>query len=566
MTASRKYRSPLMSTARQAAMIIAAVSGIFSIAVSALLVVNYATVTAADHLNSPTLETLQTKLAQSPGDKDLKQEIRDRDLVERKAFFGSASRVRTGSLMLLAGAILFLASMKTAAELDQRLPSPTPSEEGQDPANRYAAARKMVVCFGVALVALLLLLSLSAPTPINPESTGTTDPVSDIDLPSNNWACFRGPGGNAIAHFTNAPTFWDGKTGKNILWKSPIPLPGFNSPIVWKNRIFLAGADDKTKEIYAFDATTGEELWRRCIAGIEGSPSEIPDVLSETGHAAATMTTDGKRVFAIFSNGDLICLDIDGTPIWSYALGIPQNIYGHSSSLIMYNHLLIVQFDCSNDARLLAFNGKTGEIVWDHSRATEISWASPILVNTGNRTELILNSLPFVSGHNPASGRELWSVECMDGDVAPSPAYNNGFVYVTSEYAVTAGIKLGETPAVIWEYENDLPDVSSPLATGNIVLTASSAGVITCLNAIDGTLHWMEEFDDGFYSSPVLVGDNVYLMDMTGLMRIFKASSEYQLLGQCELGEPSTCTPAFLDGRMYIRTEKNLYCIANERN
>jgi outer membrane protein assembly factor BamB len=562
MTPASKYKKPSLGTLRQAATIVAVVSGLFSLIVSILLVMNYSRTTAEDPMNAPKLESLRGRFAANPDDKDLRDQVRQRDLTERRSFFTRQARNRTGALMLLISMGIFLASLKTASELEQRLPSPTPSQNGEDPAIRYSSARKMVAIFGIALASALLLLSLMTPDPIPLESESSPNVVT-ASLPSENWPCFRGPEGNAVAHYTNVPTSWNGKTGENILWKTPIPLPGVNSPIVWENRIFISGADGKTKEVYAFDANTGEMLWRRCITGIPGSPSGIPEILEDTGHAAPTMATDGERVFAIFSNGDLVCLDLKGTPIWSHALGMPNNMYGHSSSLITYHHLLIVQFDDGDAPRLTAFNTKTGEIVWEHVRPATMSWASPILVRIEGRPQLILNSLPIVSGHNPATGKENWSVECMDGDVAPSPVYHDGFIYVTSEAAVTAGIQLGAQPSVVWEYENDLPDTSSPAAAHGLVFTASSGGVITCLDAKDGTLHWSKEYDEGFYSSPVVVGDNIYLMDMTGLMRIFKVSKEYQLLAECELGEPSTCTPAFLDNRIYIRTKKHLYGITN---
>ena len=105
------------------------------------------------------------------------------------------------------------------------------------------------------------------------------------------------------------------------------------------------------------------------------------------------------------------------------------------------------------------------------------------------------------------------------------------------------------------------PDVSSPLATDRLLFVATSYGIITCIDSKDGTVLWFEEFEDGFYASPILVGQRIYLMDMTGVMRIFEAAEEFVPIGNPPLGEPSLCTPAFLDGRIYIRGTKNLYCI-----
>ena len=55
-----------------------------------------------------------------------------------------------------------------------------------------------------------------------------------------NFPSFRGPGGNAIAYQKNIPNEWDGASGKNILWKQPVPIHAYNSPVIWGNKLFLS--------------------------------------------------------------------------------------------------------------------------------------------------------------------------------------------------------------------------------------------------------------------------------------------------------------------------------------
>ena len=116
----------------------------------------------------------------------------------------------------------------------------------------------------------------------------------------------------------------------------------------------VSGADLEGQEVYCFDRNTGELLWQKPVVGIPGSPEEPPDVSFDTGYAAPTMTTDGIHVFAIFATGDLVCLNFKGERIWALNLGVPQNHYGHSSSLIIYRNLLIIQYDHDGGARLIA--------------------------------------------------------------------------------------------------------------------------------------------------------------------------------------------------------------------
>ena len=225
---------------------------------------------------------------------------------------------------------------------------------------------------------------------------------------------------------------------------------------------------------------------------------------------------------------------------------------------------MLVQYDQNTGGHLIALKAESGDPVYDAPRDVQISWASPILVDTGKRAEIILNSNPSVISYDPLTGQELWNVQCMMGEVAPSLSYADGMVYAVNEYARLAGIELGTTPEVAWEFDDDLSEVSSPVAAEDYLFVAASWGTVSCFNRKTGERHWYHDFDDGFYSSPILVGDNVYLIDMQGVMMIFKADKEFQLINRCELGERAVATPAYMNGRIFIRGVKHLFCIGSK--
>ena len=393
------------------------------------------------------------------------------------------------------------------------------------------------------------------------ESPGEASQIPGIEEIRKNWPNFRGPEGIGLVYNITAPTQWDGKSGENILWKIEIPVPGFNSPVIWGKKLFLSGADHTTQVVYCIDADTGEILWQTELNDISGSPDRRPDNSEDTGFAAPTMATDGLRVFVIFGTGDVACLDFEGNRIWANNLGVPVNHYGHSSSLITYRNLLLIQYDQNSGGHLIALKTDTGDQVYDQPRDTEISWASPIVVNTGNRHEIILNSNPDVVSYDPLTGQELWRIDCMSGEVAPSLAYADGIVFAVNEYAKLAAIKPDGTPKILWESEDDLSEISSPVATGDFVFVATSYGTVSCYDSKKGERYWFEDLPKGFYSSPILAGDNVYLMDLAGTMYIFKTEKEFILVNTCELGESAVTIPAFMHNRIYIRGLKNLYCI-----
>ena len=122
-------------------------------------------------------------------------------------------------------------------------------------------------------------------------------------------------------------------------------------------------------------------------------------------------------------------------------------------------------------------------------------------------------------------------------------------------------IKIGETPEIIWESDEYLSDVPSPVAHNGLLFIATSYGVIACYDAKTGEKYWEAEFDNGFYSSPMLADGKIYLMDMEGIMHIFKANKEYEQIAESPIGEKGMTTPAFSNGRIYIRGNENLFCI-----
>ncbi len=114
---------------------------------------------------------------------------------------------------------------------------------------------------------------------------------------------------------------FDGPSGRNILWKVNVPLPGNNSPVIWGDKLFLSGADVQKREIYCFDRYGGKLLWTAPVDNIQGSPASTPKVTDDTGLAASSLATDGRYVFGIFANGDIMAADMKGNRVWAHNPG-----------------------------------------------------------------------------------------------------------------------------------------------------------------------------------------------------------------------------------------------------
>ena len=217
---------------------------------------------------------------------------------------------------------------------------------------------------------------------------------------------------------------WNGSTGENIKWKVAFSKPGFNSPVIWGDKIFISGGDAQSRMVACYNRHTGQLLWEKEVKDIPGSPASPPRVTEDTGLAAPTMAVDGNRVYAIFATGDVVAFDLDGNKVWGRNLGVPNNHYGHSSSLQVWGNKLVVQYDTNSSGRMLALNTATGETIWDVERPVHISWASPALIEVDGKIQVVTTSDPYVSGHDLETGAELWKVEAMMGEVAPSVAYD----------------------------------------------------------------------------------------------------------------------------------------------
>jgi len=567
---------------------------------------NYFQLSTNDPIESETLKALVERIKSDPNNEQLLGEIRAFDLMARKAYFTSKWQIETGGILLLLGAIVIVISLRYYFSATSKIDEPKEAKIHENTARILSS--KWILGFGILLIVFALgasFLSVNQLDKYNPALTAATDSVavsqenieivdlsasatdstsastvpdsaadsttsaapnqvalkipslSEIKKQSNS---FRGPLGNGYWPSKNIPSSWDIAAGTNIKWKVKVPKKGYNSPVIWGDKLFISGADATERWLYCHDRNSGKLLWQHQANNIAGSPATPPKTTDDTGLAAPSVTTDGNLVVALFGTGDIVACDFSGNRIWAKNLGVPANHYGHSSSLIYWKGKVIIQYDTNKGGKLMALDFATGNSVWEIQRTSHISWASPILAEIGGKMQVITSTEPSVAGYDAETGKELWKNDCMMGEVGPSPAFGNGLVFAANEYATLAAID-PTNGSKVWESNEYLPEVASPVAAEGLLIIATSYGMVACYDAKTGTKNWENDFGEGFYSSPVAADGKLFATDMKGVVHIMKLSTQAEKIADIPTGEKVMSTLAFSDGCVYIRGVENLYCV-----
>jgi outer membrane protein assembly factor BamB len=561
-------------------------AGICSVALVVLLTFHIRS-RVDDPLQSPQLAALRQKLLAEPKNEALKQEIRVLDLALRQRHARLVSVYAFGGWLLLAGGGLLVWSAKARARL---LTTPPTPERSADAAERAAEAARLARwvagTVGLALAGVLLYVSLPAqsPLPANPADTQKLlarlrgEGTETVDLPSPaefaaNWPRFLGPAGNAFVSNATFALRFDLTNSAGLRWQTPLTAPGFNSPLIWSNRVFLSGGDATNRSVLAFDLATGKPAWDRPVTNVPGSPAQPPEIPESTGFAASTMATDGRRVYALFANGDLAAFALDGTPAWSKNLGVPHNQYGHAISLATWQGRVIVQYDQAepeeNLSKLIALEGATGRVVWQKPRPVGASWASPVAFNAAGKGQITTLAGELVITYNAADGNELWRAKLLSGEITPSPMFLNGLVIAASPSDRLFALRpdgAGDVTKshLAWESDENVPDVTSPASNGELVFTVLSHGVVTCYDFKDGKKLWEHELGFDVNASPTIAGDRVYLFGTKGPVVVVEAGRAAKELARFDLGEGVFASPAMAQGVMVVRTAKRLFCVGPE--
>jgi outer membrane protein assembly factor BamB len=404
------------------------------------------------------------------------------------------------------------------------------------------------------------------------------------DAPAN-WHRWRGPDASGVALQGNPPLEWDGE--KNVKWKVAIEGRGSASPIVWGDKLFILtavdtgkkteGADEKAKNIHQFkvlclNRNTGETIWEK--VAIETTPHEQ---LHETNtYASGSPTTDGEHLWVSFGSFGIYCYDLDGNPKWDRDLGdmTTRNQFGEGVSPTIHGDTLIINWDQEKDSKIFALNALTGETKWEKPRNEVTSWNTPIVVEGGGKTQVVVNGTTRSRGYDIDNGDVIWECGGQMTNAIASPVVLGNVVYCmtgfrgNAVYAIpldAVGDITGADDKVVWKSDKSGPYVPSPLLYGDrLYFCKMSNNVISCLDAKTGEALIDQKRVEGLkemYASPVGAAGRIYFTGRDGTTVVIRHADELEVLATNKLGEPVDATPAIVGDTIYIRSDKNLYCI-----
>jgi outer membrane protein assembly factor BamB len=404
--------------------------------------------------------------------------------------------------------------------------------------------------------------------------------LAGSELQAENWPQFRGPTAQGTSTETNVPLWWTAT--ENVAWRTPIPGESWSSPIVWVDRVFVTTATEGgiSCRVLALDRVTGSILWNKEVFRQQRRRKEVRNT-----YATPTPATDGARVYACFGDGSFVALNFAGEVVWTNRDYPFYSQHGLGTSPILHAGLLIMARDGSSEGEdkslgwqkpwdqsfILALDAQTGKERWRARRGlSRISHGVPALWEQDGKVRIVSEAGDVVQGFDAQTGERLWSSEVIGEGKVPSTVIGEGLVFTAGGWGGKESIKafrlggsgeLKET-RLVWQQKKGMPKVPSMLYVQPHLFAVTDGGMATCLKAATGEVVWQARLGGNFSASPLFGDGRVYFLGDSGETTVIEAGPEFKVLAMNPLGEKVQASMAISQHHCFIRTDKNLVCIA----
>jgi outer membrane protein assembly factor BamB len=397
------------------------------------------------------------------------------------------------------------------------------------------------------------------------------------------WPQWRGPHASGVSRSATPPIEWG--EGKNIRWKIDLPGRGASTPVIWGDRVYVStavpvgGTGARAQHrflVMAVNRQDGKVVWQHTAreeAPHEGTHQEFGTM------ASASAVTDGQHVIASFESRGIYALDMNGKLVWQKDLGdkTMRNEFGEGSSPALYKDKLFIVWDHQGESFIVALNKATGAELWRSKRDEIDSWATPLVVESGGKAQVVTGAMRRVRAYDSDTGAVVWETGGLTMNPIPSPVSADGLVFLMSGFrgnslkAIQFGDAKGDitgTPNVVWSLDRDTPYVPSPLLyDGVLYFLKSNNGLLSAFEAKTGKpLYQAQRIDalPSVFASPVGAAGRVYLVGQQGTAVVLKHGPSLEVLATNTLKDKFDASPALVDREMYLRGYENLYCVAEK--
>lgn len=406
--------------------------------------------------------------------------------------------------------------------------------------------------------------------------------VLTLNLSAEDWPEFRGPTADGHSVAAGLPVNWS--MDRNVLWKRAISGLAWSSPIVLGDRIYLTTSVPDGEELgpsqslraLCLNGGSGAAEWDVEVFHQQATDPRIDKVHRKNSHASATPVTDGKHLYVHFGTHGTACLTLDGKVVWKNQQLKYTPVHGNGGSPVLVDGLLVVSCDGGDIEFIAALDQKTGDIRWKTDRTAthlrkKFAFGTPLVISVEGRMQIVSQGAGAVYAYEPSDGSVLWKVDYADGySVVPRPVFAHGLVYVSSGFDKAKLLAIDPTGKgditethVKWVLTKGAPHTPSPLVVGDELYVVSDGGVLTCVDAESGEIHYQERLGGKFSASPLFADGKIYVQAEEGEGIVFRPGTEFEELSRNQLEARTFASYAVFDSSLLIRSEEHLYRIAD---
>ena len=397
---------------------------------------------------------------------------------------------------------------------------------------------------------------------------------------AENWPEFRGPSADGHSDATGLPLEFG--EGSHVKWKTAIHGKGWSCPVIWGSQVWLTTATEDGTELSALclDKDSGKILFDKLLFKV-GTPQFCHKFNS---YASPTPVIEEGRIYVNFGSPGTACLDTKtGAKIWERADFVCNHYRGAGSSPIVWNDLLIMNFDGSDFQFMVALDKKTGKTVWKVDRSVDYkdldetgkpkaegdlrkAFSTPRVIEVNGQPVLLSSGAKAHYGYDPRTGKELWRLDDpTHHSAATRPVVGFGMAFITAGFSRGAvyAVKLGGSGTVepTWQLTKGAPNKPSLLLIDDLLYMINDGGVATAVEAKTGDVVWTERVGGNFSAAPLYADGKIYLCNEEGKITVLAPGRQYKVLAENHLDSGIMAAPAAAGKALYIRTKTDMYRI-----